>query len=273
MNKFLFGVAAMGLGCLSSFGGTDIQVNGRTVNVFAHRGGRHEFEENTMSAFRASHDAGIRGYETDVRLTKDGVAVISHDDTVKRCYGVDARVEDMTLDEIRKLRTVKGGNPMPTLSEFCEFLSDKPGMYVEFEMKTSNAVVYPEEKLETYCRTLHDMALARKPADSVYVFTSFDVRSLKKMGELFPESERMYIVGRGLDAKQMDEAKKMGIKRIAAVNDATTARAVREAKKAGFRVSLWPGSTLEQMRLSIALGADDACTDIPVMVLKEMGDK
>ena len=42
------------------------------IRLFSHRGGRLEFDENTMSAFQASYDAGYRGFEIDVRLTKDG---------------------------------------------------------------------------------------------------------------------------------------------------------------------------------------------------------
>ena len=37
------------------------------IRLFSHRGGRLEFDENTMSAFKASFDAGYRGFEIDVR--------------------------------------------------------------------------------------------------------------------------------------------------------------------------------------------------------------
>jgi glycerophosphoryl diester phosphodiesterase len=37
--------------------------------VFAHRGGAHEFEENTLAAFRGSYEKGLRGFETDIRMT------------------------------------------------------------------------------------------------------------------------------------------------------------------------------------------------------------
>jgi glycerophosphoryl diester phosphodiesterase len=39
---------------------------------------------------------------------------------------------------------------------------------------------------------------------------------------------------------------------------------VRAAQKEGLRVSLWPGHTLEDYQLGIALGADVLCTDIPL---------
>ncbi|NLF86295.1 MAG: glycerophosphodiester phosphodiesterase, partial [Lentisphaerae bacterium] len=47
--------------------------------IHAHRGGRSEFDENTLSAFQASYAAGLRGFETDVRMCKDGALVIMHD--------------------------------------------------------------------------------------------------------------------------------------------------------------------------------------------------
>ena len=51
------------------------------IRLFSHRGGRLEFDENTMPAFQASFDAGYRGFEIDVRLTKDGKLVLFHDNS------------------------------------------------------------------------------------------------------------------------------------------------------------------------------------------------
>ncbi len=41
------------------------------VMVIGHRGGRAEFEENTLAAFKGSFEKGVRGYETDIRMTAD----------------------------------------------------------------------------------------------------------------------------------------------------------------------------------------------------------
>ena len=62
------------------------------VQHFAHRGSRHEFDENTLSAFQGTYDKGIRGYETDIRMTKDGELIINHDASLKRTAGVDLGV-------------------------------------------------------------------------------------------------------------------------------------------------------------------------------------
>ncbi len=52
--------------------------------IHAHRGGRAEFDENTLSAFKGSYDQGLRGFETDVRMCRDGALVIMHDDSIER---------------------------------------------------------------------------------------------------------------------------------------------------------------------------------------------
>lgn len=49
---------------------------------FAHRGGRHPAGENTLAAFRAALDAGVRGLESDVWVTADNVPVLDHDGIV-----------------------------------------------------------------------------------------------------------------------------------------------------------------------------------------------
>ena len=49
----------------------------REIQVIGHRGGRYEFEENTLAAFKGSYEKGVRGYETDIRMTADGELVIT----------------------------------------------------------------------------------------------------------------------------------------------------------------------------------------------------
>ncbi len=76
--------------------------------AFAHRGGSLEAEENTMAAFAHAARLGYSHIETDVQATRDGVAVIFHDDTLERMTGDRDRVADLTWEELSKRRT-KGG--------------------------------------------------------------------------------------------------------------------------------------------------------------------
>ncbi|MFQ5699707.1 MAG: glycerophosphodiester phosphodiesterase [Myxococcota bacterium] len=46
---------------------------------FAHRGARAHAPENTLQAFRLALELGAGGLESDVWLTRDGIAVLDHD--------------------------------------------------------------------------------------------------------------------------------------------------------------------------------------------------
>lgn len=50
--------------------------------LFAHRGARAHERENTMDSFRLAQRLGATGIESDVWLTRDGVAVLDHDGLV-----------------------------------------------------------------------------------------------------------------------------------------------------------------------------------------------
>jgi glycerophosphoryl diester phosphodiesterase len=62
--------------------------------VLAHRGGTDP-TENTIEAIANALKAGTDVIETDIRATKDGVAVLFHDDTIERLTGQNLRVEDL----------------------------------------------------------------------------------------------------------------------------------------------------------------------------------
>src|SRR5690606_24630448 len=72
-----------------------------SVKVFAHRGGKAEFDENTIAAFEASYQKGLRGFETDIRITKDNQLVIFHDGDLKRIFDREGAIEQMTLKELK----------------------------------------------------------------------------------------------------------------------------------------------------------------------------
>jgi len=243
---------------------SDLLAQQAEVKVFAHRGGAHEYDENTMQAFQESYAKGIRGYETDIRITKDGHLVIFHDADLKRIMGKEGPIESLTLDEVKQLRTKKG-NPIPTLDEVLAFFSDKPGVYIEFEMKTDKPM-YDENTLTRYCDELHANVYASRPATSEYLLTSFDKRPLQYLKKTYPSADLLFIKSTGLSQEVLDEAKELGVNRVACNISNTTRAMVQEAKKQGFKVSLWPGRSVADFLLGVSLGSDYLCSDVPVQV-------
>jgi glycerophosphoryl diester phosphodiesterase len=243
----------------------------RVVQLFAHRGGAHEFDENTIEAFKASYEKGLRGFETDVRITKDGVFVISHDASLERTNGSKGIVEEMTAAELRKVKTKKG-NSFLFLDDLLAYFSDKPSIYFEFEMKT-RPEDYPQEKLEPYCDLLYKTLMAKKPANALYVLTAFDKRPLKYLKGRYPDVELLFITSSALTPEVIKETQDLGIKRVGCRLGGTSRDLVRSAQKAGLIVSCWPGLSVSDFLLGVYLGCDYLCSDVPVEVLTWMKDK
>jgi glycerophosphoryl diester phosphodiesterase len=234
--------------------------------ILAHRGG-FEREENTLEAFRNSYESGVRGFETDIRMSQDGALVILHDDTLDRTYDAKGTVESKTAAELRPV-TSKEGRKLLFLDDFLAFFADKPGCYIELEMKTSNKTAYPDDRLEEYCRKLHAAAEARKPESSTYVYSSFDERSLRVMHALDPKAPLSLIAGKPCSAEFIKKAKAVGADRIACQLKGTSRAAVEEAHKQGLLVNAWPGYSVDDYYLARGLGLDVHCTNIPTTVQK-----
>ena len=243
---------------------TTMAQQAREIQVIGHRGGRYEFEENTLAAFKGSYEKGVRGYETDIRMTADGELVITHDASLKRMTDVDLDVEKSTRKEIKKVKT-KQGNPILFVDELVDYFRGSDIAYIEWEMKSDN---YSEEQLKVYCDKAYKLIMGGKPEGAFYIFSSFDHRSLKTMKELHPDAECMLITSEPVSEKTIETTKSLGLKRVACGVQGTSRRAVTEAHEQGLIINLWPGASIEDFQLALALGADIACTDYPVKVLR-----
>lgn len=71
--------------------------------VLGHRGASAYAPENTLVAFQRAFELGADGIELDVALTRDGAALVMHDDRVDRTSNGKGRVSEMTLADIKKL--------------------------------------------------------------------------------------------------------------------------------------------------------------------------
>lgn len=238
----------------------------QNVRFFSHRGGRMEFDENTISAFEASYQAGYRGYETDVRMTKDGKLVILHDSSLKRTTDGDGIVEEMTASEIRKFNT-KGGHKVMFLDELMDWIDSKGDInYVEFELKSKPVELYPTERLHEYVEKLYKRVMKNKPADATYLFTSSDYRGLRYLQEKHPDAQLLIITSKPCSDETIKLCQTVGIYRLGATIDGSTRNAVKKAHEKGITVSLWPGKSPADAVFGVYLGADYLCTDVPVAV-------
>ena len=94
-----------------------------------HRGW-HEAPENTLSAYRESYKHGFKYVECDVQFTKDGVAILLHDDTIDRTSNGSGLVSQMTYAEL--LQYDFSYDSADTVNDFSAYRGEKIPTFVEF---------------------------------------------------------------------------------------------------------------------------------------------
>ena len=103
--------------------------------AFAHRGAAPGLE-NTLAAVDRVVALGFSYLETDVRATRDGVAVLLHDASLDRTTDRTGLVRALPWAEVAKAR-VGGREPVPRLDEL---LGAYPDLRVNIDVKTPSAV-------------------------------------------------------------------------------------------------------------------------------------
>ena len=107
---------------------------------FAHRGLHsrdRSIPENSLEAFRLAARAGY-GLELDVQLSKDGQVVVFHDPTLTRMCGVEKRVEELTLAELKEQRLCGTEQRIPLLTEALSVYRGAGPLIVELKTSSRN---------------------------------------------------------------------------------------------------------------------------------------
>ncbi len=158
--------------------------------VIGHRGAKAYAPENTLASFHAAADLGIEWVEMDVKLTRDGEAIVFHDDDLNRCTGVSGLVAQTDFKTIRELDAGSWfgdsfiGEKIPTLEEALEVVLER-GMGVNLEIKPC-----PGRELET-AEVMLDVATRIWPDDKAPpLVSSFQYVSLERAMDMIPEWPR-----------------------------------------------------------------------------------
>ena len=97
------------------------------MKIYAHRGASHDFPEMTMVAYENAVKQGADGFECDLRLTKDGVAVLWHDADLKRRANNAAVVHESTYAQLAAIYP-----QIVTLDQFIDFgITEKKSLLLE----------------------------------------------------------------------------------------------------------------------------------------------
>lgn len=247
--------------------------------VIAHRGDSRNYPENTLPAFESAVRMGIDVVETDIHLTKDGVLVIWHDPTLERNTDGRGRIEDHTLEELRRFDagytfTQDGGKTFPfrgkgvRICTLAEALEHCPEQRFNIDLKTKCPEIVDE-----FIKVIRE----HDAVDRV-VGASFHLSNLKRLRRLAPDfltsittAEVVPLLFRQKTHTLPKAFKRKIIFQIpmaAGPVKVVTPAFVKAMHQRGAVVMVWTINDEETMRRLFAMGVDSVMTDDPALVIK-----
>ncbi|WP_455567210.1 glycerophosphodiester phosphodiesterase [Staphylococcus pasteuri] len=197
-------------------------LTGEAHTTIAHRGASGYAPEHTFNSYDKSHrELGASYIEIDLQRTKDGHLVAMHDETVDRTTNGHGRVEDYTLDELKKLDAGSWFNKqhpnlakseyknakVPTLDEILSRYGKNANYYIE----TKSPDVYPGmENQLIQSLNKHGMLTNQSLKNGHVIVQSFSEPSLQKMKQLSPNIPLIRL----LDKEELTSQTESDLKRI-----------------------------------------------------------
>jgi glycerophosphoryl diester phosphodiesterase len=183
--------------------------------LIAHRGASAYAPEHTLTAYRLAIVQDADYVEQDLAVTRDGVLICLHDDSLERTTDVEeifpqrATIDpvtgrrqwlavDFTLAEIKQLDagswfdTKFAGERVPTWEEAVAVVGTMAGLYPE--LKTPS--LYQSRGIDMtrlFAESMQRLGLTARPAGSIVV-QSFDEGPLRELSKQFPTVPRTFLI-------------------------------------------------------------------------------
>lgn len=248
------------------------------VVVLAHRGFSGLYPENTMLAFEKAAELPIHGLEMDIHATRDGILVVSHDDSLARMTNGHGRIPEYTLSELKQLDagyrfTRDGGETHPyrgqglTIPTMAEVLERFPNLWLNVDIKQ-----HEEAVVNRFCRLIQrydaadQLCVGSFSSQTVAAFRRAcpGVVSLASLAEI----TKLYLLhklhlpglfGSGGHAMQVSPR----VRRWGLRLDLVSARFLQNAHAHGMAVHLWTLNEKAKMQHYVDMGIDGIITDYP----------
>jgi glycerophosphoryl diester phosphodiesterase len=225
----------------------------------AHRGASGHRTENTLAAFEFASALGADMWELDTQLSRDGVVMVSHDDSLLQVFGIDRRISALTAAEIAAVA------PVPRFSDVAQLARKLgAGLYVELKAPGSGPLCWRE-------LVLHDQRHA--------CLGSFDAAQLRALREAGCEYPLSILVRLGHDPFALADSTEADIMHLCwerggeRPQDLVSPALLERARRGDREVVLWheerPGVLADLMAMPV-LGI---CTDLPDLMRPEVSNR
>ena len=236
--------------------------------VIAHRGGPGGGAlEHTLAAQRAAVRAGADVLEIDLRLTKDGIPVVAHDESLARRLELPLAIAGHDLAELRDAVSARHrGEAGSLLLTFEDVLVQFPGQRLNVELKTDDAALADAVAALVDRHDAHDRVLAVSFHGDVLDRLRERTRGRVATGASSGEAARFFLCYAArvpcrpaFEALQIPRSLGSGWLSL----DLDDRDFVAFAHRHGVAVHYWTIDDARAMRRLVSVGADGIITDHP----------
>lgn len=224
------------------------------IFLWAHRGASAEAPENTLAAFELALQQGAGGIELDVHLSRDGVPMVIHDETLERTTNERGAVSARTAAELQRLDAGSwfapgfSGEEVPTLEQVLQLVGEQARINIEIKSSAAGAAVLD--------------VLQRYPGSRVLV-SSFDHRLLARLRGLAPELALGFLVDSPWWRSGLRRALASGGESFHPRQELVSHPLLQACHRAGLKVYPWTVDAPVRGAELVRLGCDGLFTNRP----------
>ena len=228
-------------------------MNKNKVCMIAHRGYSSAYPDNTEIAFIKAAENGSGGAETDVRITKDGILVVNHNDEAAFEDGTELIVAEATYAELaeKPLRNIKSDDTVYicTFKRYLEIMKEN-NMICFVELKGE----FSDEKVKEVFDTVSEVYDLSK-----CIMQSFEFANLIKAREMFPNLPLMLTYGS--EEEDYKRCFDYGFS-LDAYYGIVTKEMIEEFHSRNLEVALWTVNEKEALDYCLSLSVDYIESDV-----------
>jgi glycerophosphoryl diester phosphodiesterase len=231
--------------------------------IVGHRGAPRRARENTIESFDWAESIGTDAVEFDVRQTRDGEAVVFHDEDVS--LGTQrVPVRSFTTREIQRLvlPSEHGDYSIPRLQDVFH----RYGRALRYVVEVKGS---PGLDRGVMARRIAGLAQEYGLSDRILV-ASFDAESLKRMREVEPKIATSYVFDHPVALPEPGRLTPLfpPVDAIAPARDLATPALLAQAAAAGLSVHPWTVNEPAEIERFVAAGVASITTDDPETALQ-----
>jgi glycerophosphoryl diester phosphodiesterase len=251
--------------------------------IIGHRGASAVAPENTMAAFRKAIEVGADGIEFDVRLSRDAIPVVVHDETLHRTGLRSDYVSCMSAEELQQVNVGKwfgcrhsstdeySSETLPTLRQLLDYFSSlKALLYLELKCR-------PEETSQI-ASTTSELVDEYHLADRVIV-ECFDLAVIQEVKRVAPQLKTAALFQPRISRPHLwtpsnrliNEALAVGADEIALHYKLADDRTIEGAHSGGLKVVIWTVDDPAWVVRAKDLGVHAVITNDPSMMIQHRG--